>query len=134
MSVRSFLDTNVIVYAFAVNGSRALTAERLLIDGGVISVQVLNEFVNVSRRKLKLEWPTVHRNVAIVRKLVGQLLPPDRRDARRRARHRGLIQNPDSTTALLIASACEGKCETLLTEDLQHGVRIEGVAIRNPFI
>lgn len=133
MSVRSFLDTNVIVYAFAVNGSRALTAERLLIDGGVISVQVLNEFVNVSRRKLKLEWPTVHRNVAIVRKLVGQPLPltVETHDAARAIAERYKIGFYD---ALLIASACEGKCETLLTEDLQHGVRIEGIAIRNPFI
>ena len=50
MSARPFLDTNVLVYAFAANDPRSDRAEALLAAGGVIGVQVLNEFVNVSRR------------------------------------------------------------------------------------
>ena len=51
MNDKPFLDTNIIVYAFSSNDPRSEKAETLLTAGGIISVQVLNEFVNVSRRK-----------------------------------------------------------------------------------
>jgi predicted nucleic acid-binding protein len=47
-----FFDTNVLIYAFAVGDRRSARAEALLAEGGVIGVQVLNEFTNVVRRKL----------------------------------------------------------------------------------
>jgi predicted nucleic acid-binding protein len=47
MNAKPFLDTNVIVYAFSSNDLRSKRAEALLEGGGVVSVQVLNEFVNV---------------------------------------------------------------------------------------
>jgi predicted nucleic acid-binding protein len=50
MNGKPFLDTNIIVYAFSSNDPRNARAEALLEAGGVINVQVLNEFVNVSRR------------------------------------------------------------------------------------
>ena len=50
-----FLDTSILIYAFALNDPRSDTAETLLAAGGVISIQVLNEYVNVSRRKLALQ-------------------------------------------------------------------------------
>jgi predicted nucleic acid-binding protein len=44
----AFFDTNVIVYAFAKDDHRTEIAETLLAGGGVIGVQILNEFVAVA--------------------------------------------------------------------------------------
>jgi predicted nucleic acid-binding protein len=47
-----FLDSNVLVYAFTTD-PRAARAQGLLARGCTISVQGLNEFTNVARRKLR---------------------------------------------------------------------------------
>ena len=47
MSDRAFLDTNVFVYAIVQDDPRSHSAEKLISDGGTISVQVLNEFAAV---------------------------------------------------------------------------------------
>ena len=52
MPGRVFFDTNILIYAVAQDDSRAARAEELLAAGGVIGVQILNEFVSVARRKL----------------------------------------------------------------------------------
>ena len=44
MPDRRFFDTNVLVYAFAADDPRSARAEALIADGGVIGIQVLNEF------------------------------------------------------------------------------------------
>ena len=61
MSDRPFLDTNVVLYAFRQGDPRSQRAEFLLAAGGTLSVQVLNEFVNVARRKLNKSWEEVRR-------------------------------------------------------------------------
>jgi predicted nucleic acid-binding protein len=53
---RPFLDTNVVVYLMSGDVAKASKAESLIGNGGVISVQVLNEFTSVARRKLGLTW------------------------------------------------------------------------------
>lgn len=60
MSDKRFFDTNVILYAFRQDDTRSQVAEALLTKGGTISVQVLNEFVAVARRKLNKSWEDVH--------------------------------------------------------------------------
>lgn len=52
-----FFDSNVLVYLTDKETGRAGRTEDLLADGGVISVQVLNEFANVALRKVHLSWP-----------------------------------------------------------------------------
>ena len=56
MADRRFFDTNILIYAFAADDPRSARAEGLIADGGVIGVQVLNEFTNVTRRKLRWDW------------------------------------------------------------------------------
>ena len=53
MTAKPFLDTNVLVYAFSDDDSRKNDAASLIASGGVVSVQILNEFVDVARRKLR---------------------------------------------------------------------------------
>ena len=59
MPAKDFLDTNVLIYAVAKNDPRASKAEALLASGGMVSVQSLNEFVSVARRKLDMSWKEV---------------------------------------------------------------------------
>src|SRR5271156_5790524 len=59
--------TNVLVYAVLSDDPRRPIAERLLAAGGTLSVQVLNEFANVARSKLKWSWPGIETTLALVR-------------------------------------------------------------------
>ncbi len=59
MGVDAFFDTNVVLYLFSGDGAKADRAEALLAGGGLISVQVLNEFAAVARRKLGMTWREV---------------------------------------------------------------------------
>ena len=59
MTAKPFLDTNVLVYAFSDDDSRKDHAASLIASGGVVSVQILNEFVDVARRKLRKDWAAI---------------------------------------------------------------------------
>jgi predicted nucleic acid-binding protein len=134
MSAEAFFDTNVLVYAAARNDPRAEVATSLLADGGTISVQVLNEFANVARRKLNWPWPDVVEALAAFRVLCPDPLPIglSTHEAALEIAQRDGLSFFDS---LIIASALEAECATLFSEDMQDG-RIFGgrLAIRNPFV
>lgn len=70
MSVEAdFLDTNVILYLLSGDATKADRAQALLDAGGTISVQVLNEFASVARRKAGCTWPEIGEILATVRAL-----------------------------------------------------------------
>lgn len=75
MNGKPFFDTNIILYAFRKDDPRSLVAETLLWQGGAVSVQVLNEFVGVSRRKLNRAWKEVHRALDILRVFCPEPVP-----------------------------------------------------------
>jgi predicted nucleic acid-binding protein len=134
MSGRAFFDTNILVYVVGQKDERTDTAEALLAGGGIISVQVLNELANVSRKKLRMSWEEIDEALAAVRVLCPSPLPLtiDTHDAGRRiaAKYGYSIFN-----GLIAASALEAECDTLYSEDLQDGQVIEGrLTIRNPFL
>ncbi len=54
MNDRVFFDTNVLLYLLSGNAARANRAEALIAGGGVVSVQVLNEFASVTSKKLHM--------------------------------------------------------------------------------
>jgi len=126
-----FFDTNVLLYAVGAEDSRAERARRLLADGGLISVQALNEFTNVARRKLGQPWAEINEKLGAVRALceVKPLTVATHERALALAERYG-YQIYD---ALQLASALENGCSVLYTEDLQNGQQIEGLTIRNPF-
>ena len=70
-----FFDTNILIYAFAANDPRNVRAEALIADGGVIGVQVLNEFTNVTRRKLRWPWAQIEAALAVIEELLGSARP-----------------------------------------------------------
>jgi predicted nucleic acid-binding protein len=70
-----FFDTNILIYAFAAGDRRSVRAEALMSEGGVIGVQVLNEFTNVVRRKLSWDWDQVDAALAVISELLGPARP-----------------------------------------------------------
>lgn len=54
----AFFDTNVLIYSVT-NDSRNSRARDVLERGGVVSARILNEFANVSRKKLRHGWPEI---------------------------------------------------------------------------
>lgn len=132
MRGRRFLDTNVLVYAFASGDRRSARAEALLAEGGVIGVQVLNEFTNVARRKLDWSWEQVEAALAVIDELVGPARPLT---AAIHAQAVGIARDHGLSfyDALIVAAASEAECQVLCSEDLQHGQRFGSLVVSNPF-
>lgn len=128
----AFLDTNVIVYAF-VEDPRTKIAEGLLDQKYDISVQVLNEFTNVARRKLGMGWAEIDDAVELLKILCGTIHPLDletHTSGLRLAQRYGF----SIYDALIVAAALRAKCTILYSEDMQDGLEVEGrLTIRNPF-
>jgi predicted nucleic acid-binding protein len=127
-----FLDSNVLVYAFT-DDPRTATARALLARGCTISVQGLNEFVNVVRRKLGHSWDEIRAALAVIRDLCPIILPIDvdtHETALRLAERHGFAM----FDALMVATASKAGCTTLWSEDMQNGMLIDGtLRIANPF-
>jgi len=62
-----FFDTNVVLYLLSADPAKAERAEELVAEGGLISVQVLNEVTAVTRRKLGMSWREVRDVLAQLR-------------------------------------------------------------------
>jgi predicted nucleic acid-binding protein len=133
MPARDFFDTNVLIYAVGKNDPRASRAEALLAGGGIVSIQSLNEFVSVARRKLGMPWKEVKEMLDIISVLCPDPVPISLDT------HRGAVAIAEkygySIYDTLIASAAlEAGCKTLYSEDLQDGQIINRqLTIRNPF-
>ena len=128
----AFFDTNVLVYAQQ-SGAKADRARALLAEGGKLSVQVLNEFTAVSRRKQEKEWREIGEAISDVLALVEppRALTVDLHIAARALAEEHRLSFYD---ALIVVSAIEAGCNVLYSEDMQHGRTIGGLAIANPFL
>ena len=63
----SFFDTNILLYSVSGDLRKADIASELIRRGGVISVQNLNEYANVARRKLNLPWERLRLHLRVLR-------------------------------------------------------------------
>jgi predicted nucleic acid-binding protein len=128
-----FLDSNVLVYAFT-EDPRTVTARALLGRGCTISVQGLNEVANVSRRKLGHSWDEIRAALAVIRDLCPIVVPIDldtHEAALRLAERYGFAM----FDALMLATASKAGCTILWSEDMQHGMLVDGtLRIANPFL
>src|ERR1700678_2751831 len=129
MSDRTFFDTTILVYAVSGGDPRAAIAENLLATGGSISVQVLNEFAAVARRKLDMSWEEIGDALTAVRTLCGPPAPltVQIHDAALAiaAQHGYHIYD-----ALILAAALDEDCDLLYSEDMQNGQRLGTLTIR----
>ena len=133
MSLLAFFDTNVLVYAFASGDPRSVRAEELMSEGGVVGVQVLNEFVAVSRRKLGREWDEIEAALAVTEELLG-VARPLTAGIHAQALKLARTQQLGFYDALIVAAAQDAGCRRLLTEDLQHGRTFGALRVHNPFL
>ena len=130
--MRAFFDTNVVVYT-ATSDPRKHQARAFLSRGGCASVQVLNEFVHVARRKLRHDWPQIEFALGQIRASLDEVVSvtlSTHTSALSLAREHGFA----FYDALIVATAIEAGCDILYSEDMQHGRRIADLTIRNPFI
>jgi predicted nucleic acid-binding protein len=133
MSDKAFFDTNILLYSIAQEDPRGPRAEYLLATGGVISVQVLNEFVSVTRRKIRMPWKEVREALEAIRILCPSPVPItiDTHEAALRIAEEYGFGIYD---ALIAAAALKAECVTLYSEHLQDGRVIDNqLTIRNPF-
>ena len=133
MNARAFFDTHVFVYALVQDDPRSDEAEKLIAEGGTVSVQVLNEFAAVVRRKIKMPWDEVRFAIENIKVLCPNPLPitmHTHQDALAIAEKYGF----KIYDALVVASAMQARCSILYSEDMQDGQVIdERLTIRNPF-
>jgi len=136
--VKAFIDTNVLIY-WVDDSARADVVEQLLAQQAVISVQVLNEFANVLRRKRAMALPDIE---ALCSTLIDTC---DVQDLSVRTHQTALAlmarYNLSVYHANIVAAATLGDCAILYSEDMQDGLNVKlpdatsanKLLVRNPF-
>jgi predicted nucleic acid-binding protein len=137
---KSFIDTNIWIYAFSESeedvGKRDKTItflEKLREKSSiVVSVQVINEFHSALKRKYKIEEEIIREYVSKGIIGIGKVIPLELQTYKDacKMRDKYSISYWDS---VIVASALNSQCETLYSEDMQHGHKVAGLEIRNPF-
>ncbi len=132
MSARPFFDTTILIYSISSGDSRSTVAENLLAAGGYVSVQVLNEFAAVARRKLNMSWKEIRDALSAIRVLCEPpiALSVSIHEAALKIAAQYGYQIYDAS---ILAAALEQDCDVLYSEDMQNGQRLRALTIRNPF-
>lgn len=136
MSVRSFFDTNVLIYAddkatpAKQRQSLNLLAEHRRARSGVVSLQVLQEYFVTVTKKLHVDAALARRKVELLAEFdVAALTVSDILAAI--DLHR--LHAFSFWDALILRAAKQAGCSVLFSEDMQHAREIDGVRIVNPF-
>ena len=134
-----FLDTNIFVYSF---DSRAPAKKRIALalirnslesQRGIISTQVVQEFLNVATGKLEISFQPRDAKDYLAQVLAPlcQVFPTfELYDRAITIRELYGLSFYDS---LIVCGALQAGCKTLVSEDLQAGQRFESVTVLNPF-
>ncbi len=127
----TFIDTNVLIHLMSSDELKATRAERIMEVGGVISVQVLDEFTSVARRKFSMSWDEIRECTGIVRAVCSVENLSDsiyNLGCQLAERYRLSVYD-----AMIVASALTGGCTRLYSEDMQDGLIInKKLKISNP--
>ena len=128
----AFFDSNILVYAFS-GDLRSSTAYHLLQQGGVVSTQSLNELANVLRRKQDWDWLKIGLAIETVIDRCSTLVVLDL-DLHRTGLRLAERYTLSVYDGMIAAAAVVAGCDTLYSEDMHHGLVIDGrVRIVNPF-
>ena len=137
MSVRSFFDTNVLVYAddkaapAKQRRTLELVAEHRRAGTGVVSLQVLQEYFVTVTRKLNVDARIVRRKIELLAEF--DVAAPDVADILAAIDlHR--LHGFSFWDALILRAAKQSGCSVLLSEDFQESREIDGVRVVNPFL
>lgn len=128
---RPFIDSNIILYLLSADTAKADKAEAIVAAGGVISVQVLNEVTAVCRRKLKMPWHEIETVLTAVKSACKVVpLTVATHEAALEIAKRYEISFYDAN---ICAAAILAGTNVLVSEDMQNGMHMDGMIIRNPF-
>lgn len=136
MTAASFVDSNVLLYADDIYApakrARAESLIKQLTDdrSGRLSMQVLQEYFSVATQKLGLSAEFARARVGEYAHFTVVILEPTDLLAAIDLHREHQFSIWD---ALIVWAALRSQCEMLYTEDLQHGRRIGGLQIVNPF-
>lgn len=133
MTARSFVDSNIVLYVIGRDAGKAVVARELIAARPILSTQVINECISVCLRKLGFTREQAYT--------FGRALM-DRSDVRSvdestldRAAELAVRYQLSHWDALIVAAAILAGCETLYSEDLQHGQVFEQrLTVKNPFL
>ncbi len=132
MKDKIFIDTNILLYLYDLDNEKKRKAKEILKSNYCLSTQVLNEFSNVSIKKIKLNYKELDENLKkIIEKTTVFVFTEETILLAVKIQHRYKFQYYDS---LIIATALENGCNVLYSEDMQHNQLIENrLTIINPF-
>lgn len=134
-----FIDTNIFVYSFddghllKQKNAKQLIEHALISSKGVISYQVVQEFINVSSKKFSVPMSSQEQKLFLHKVLMPLCeIYPDK------VLYEMAIELSDRYQfsfydSLIVASALQSDCKILYSEDLQHGQSIFKLKIINPF-
>ncbi len=129
---KAFFDTHCLLYLLSADTDKAQRAEQLVADGGVISIQVLNEFASVASRKLGMRIPEIQECLDPIRQVCG--IEPVTFETHLRGLELAQRYGFSIYDSMIIAAALLAGCKILYSEGWQDGQRIEGLRISNPFV
>lgn len=131
MNAEAFFDTNVLLYLLTKDEKKAARSEELLSFGGVISVQVLNEFASVATKKYKMQWPQIHQTLSALR--ANLAIVPVTLDVHEHGMALIELHKFAVYDGMIVAAALLAGCKTLYSEDMHDGLVIKGLNIKNPY-
>lgn len=132
MAAKCFIDSNILLYTIDEDARRTPIAKKLTAEGFTISVQVLNEFVNVATKKFKIP-PTEIREALDPIRFVCELVDLTE-ETHELAWKIFCTTNFGIYDANIVAAAELADCDVLYSEDMNHNQLIGRVRILNPFM
>jgi len=139
MNDKYFLDTNILIYSFDSSHPAKRKIARDLVSGalekgkGIISYQVIQEFLNVATRKFAV--PISVKDTQLYLNVV--LEPLCEVFSSMELFHQALEISDQWRfpfyDALIVAAALQADCRVLYSEDMQDNQTIKDLSIRNPF-
>ncbi len=128
---KPFVDSNVVLYLLSGDAAKADRAQALLAAGAIISVQVLNQVTSVCLRKLKMPWQEIDALLMAV-KAACEVMPLTVASHEKAVELAKRFQLSFYDANILACAVISG-ASMLLTEDMQHGLQIDGLVLKNPF-
>jgi len=141
MKGKIFLDTNVFIYSVdsspnlkeKADIAREIVKQHIRNGTGVISIQVLQEFYQVSTQKIQVPLSLEDALEYLHYMAVLETVHPDfNMLVSAIYLHKRLKLS--FWDGLIVQAAAAANCSFLLTEDLQDGLQVADLIIKNPFL
>lgn len=134
-NVRTFLDTNIIVYDFSEVSHKSTISRNLILNpNSIISYQVIQEFCNVALKNFKLNLSIEECKEYINKFLYPMCISYPNNELYNVTLDIKLETNFSYYDCLILASAYITNCKIIYSEDMNHEQEIRGMTIINPYV